>query len=71
VFGLATEAMAQKGQSVAVLLHGARGGPIDFLIRNQSRFERAGFETVVASPLAPPPRPMPPISAAAGWFSWR
>jgi hypothetical protein len=45
---LGTAAQAQQ-QGVAVLLHGARGGPGDFLIRNQGRFDRAGFETVIAS----------------------
>lgn len=49
VFVVGTAAHAQQQRSMAVLLHGARGGPTDFLIRNQGSFERAGFETVVAS----------------------
>jgi hypothetical protein len=46
---LGSVADAQAQGKLAVLFHGARGGPNDFLIRNQSSFDRAGFSTVVVS----------------------
>jgi hypothetical protein len=49
LFILGSVADAQAQGKMAVLFHGARGGPVDFLIRNQSSFERAGFSTVVVS----------------------
>jgi hypothetical protein len=48
VLGAAQTPAYAQGKFV-VLLHGRGGGPGDFLIRNQASFQRAGFETIVAS----------------------